>query len=108
MPVTARPELTADSGLAALIVIAKLHGIAVDAAQLLHNAALTSGCFEERDLILAARSIGLRARAVKITEGRLSKLALPALLLDNNSEHCVLAGCDSTRALVLERGASTS
>ncbi|AJX15995.1 toxin RTX-I translocation ATP-binding protein [Burkholderia ubonensis MSMB22] len=32
---------------------------------------------------------------------------MPALLLDSGGEHCVLAGCDGTKALVFERGAAT-
>ncbi|PMS29869.1 type I secretion system permease/ATPase [Trinickia symbiotica] len=105
---TARPEhLAADPGLAALIVIARLHGIAADADQLRHAAALENARFDERDLILSARSLGLKVRAVKVSEARLPKLPLPALLLDSEGKHCVLAACDGMRSMVLECGAAT-
>ncbi|MFM0742295.1 ABC transporter transmembrane domain-containing protein, partial [Paraburkholderia xenovorans] len=105
---TARPEdVTADPGLAALVLIARLHGVAADPAQLRHAAAMKTERFEERDLILSARSLGLKARAVTVGETRLTKTPLPALLLDSSGQHCVLAGCDATRAMVLECGAQT-
>jgi len=105
--VTARPEnFAADPGLGALVLIARVHGIAADAAQLHHAAALKNDRFEEGDLIRAGRSLGLKVRAVTVTEDRLPNLPMPALLLDNNGEHCVLAGCDRSRALILECGAT--
>ncbi len=88
------------------MLIARVHGIAADAAQLHHAAALKNDRFEEGDLIRAGRSLGLKVRAVTVTEDRLPNLPMPALLLDNNGEHCVLAGCDRSRALILECGAT--
>jgi len=88
------------------VLIARVHGIAADAAQLHHAAALKNDRFEEGDLIRAGRSLGLKVRAVTVTEDRLPNLPMPALLLDNNGEHCVLAGCDRSRALILECGAT--
>ncbi|SDG42888.1 type I secretion system permease/ATPase [Paraburkholderia phenazinium] len=105
---TARPEeIAADPGLSALVLIARLHGVAADANQLRHAAALKTERFGERDLILSARSLGLKARAVTVSEARLAKTPIPALLLDSAGQHCVLAGCDATRAMVLECGAAT-
>lgn len=106
--VTARSEeIAADPGLTALVLIARMHGIAADPTQLRHTIGLRTECFGERELVLTARSIGLKARAVTVTEARLSKAPMPALLLDSGGEHCVLAGCDGTKALVFERGAAT-
>ncbi|MFM0047515.1 type I secretion system permease/ATPase [Paraburkholderia sediminicola] len=105
---TARPEeITADPGLAALVLIARLHGVAADPGQLRHVAAMKTERFGERDLILSARLLGLKARVVTVSETRLTKTPLPALLLDSSGQHCVLAGCDATRAMVLECGAAT-
>jgi ATP-binding cassette, subfamily B, bacterial HlyB/CyaB len=106
--VTARPEeISADPGLAALVLIARLHGVAADANQLRHAAAIGTERFGEQDLIRSARALGLKARAVTVNEARLAKTPLPALLLDRSGQHCVLAGCDATRAMVLECGAAT-
>ncbi|MFM0666007.1 cysteine peptidase family C39 domain-containing protein, partial [Paraburkholderia sediminicola] len=93
---TARPEdIGADPGLAALVLIARLHGVAADPEQLRHAAAMKTERFEERDLILSARSLGLKARAVTVSETRLTKTPLPALLIDGSGQHCVLAACDA-------------
>jgi subfamily B ATP-binding cassette protein HlyB/CyaB len=94
-----------DWGLTSLMVIAKLHGINTDAAQVRHQAGLQTDVFEERDLILAARRIGLKARATTTNVERLGKLPCPAMLLDKSGRHCVLAAVNGTRALVLEPGA---
>lgn len=105
---TARPEeIAADPGLAALVLIARLHGVAAESSQIRHSAALRTERFGERDLILAARSLGLKARVVTVTEAQVAKTPLPALLLDSSGQHCVLAGCDGARAMVLECGAAT-
>lgn len=105
---TARQEnVAADPGLTALALIARLHGIATDPDQIRHSAALASARFAEQDLILSARALGLKARAVTVSEARLETTPLPALLLDKSGQHCVLAACDAKRAMVLECGAAT-
>lgn len=52
-----------DPGLAALVTIARFHNIAADAAQLKHEAAITTGQFTDKDLILRRAASALR-RAV--------------------------------------------
>ena len=93
-----------DAGLAALVVIARLHGIAADASQLKHAAATDGHAFSEAQLVLSARAIGLRASAVKLVPERLAKTPFPALALDRTGRHFILAGSDGTTALVLEPG----
>jgi len=91
-----------DAGLAALVLIARYHGIAADAAQLEHAAGARSEAFGERDLALAARSIGLKTRSVKIAPERLAHTPFPALVLSDDGQHFILAGCDAEKALVLD------
>jgi ATP-binding cassette, subfamily B, bacterial HlyB/CyaB len=93
-----------DAGLSALVIIARFHGIATDAAQLKHAAALRSGAFSEAQLVLSARSIGLKARAVPLTPERLGKTPFPALVMDRTGRHFILAGSTGDTALVLEPG----
>ncbi|MFK4448383.1 subfamily B ATP-binding cassette protein HlyB/CyaB [Caballeronia udeis] len=95
-----------DPGLMALVLIARFHGIAADVEQLRHAAAIKSALFGTQDLVLAARSIGLKAREVRTTSERLSKTPCPALVLENNGQHFILANCDGQKALTLELGAS--
>lgn len=103
-----RPPATApsDPGLTSLVLIAGYHGIPAEPEQLRHAAALQSQRFAEGDLVLAARSLGLRCRAVPLQVDRFSRLSLPALVLDRDEQHFVLAGVKGDTALIQEAGAS--
>lgn len=94
-----------DPGLAALVLIARFHGTAADAEQLRHAAGIKSEAFNHQELALSARSIGLKARQVKVSAERLAKTPFPALVLDKDGQHFILAKCDTEQALVLEAGA---
>jgi subfamily B ATP-binding cassette protein HlyB/CyaB len=96
-----------DPGLAALVMIAQFHGIAADAQQLRHAGGNSSEPFSALELERAARSLGLKTRRVCVETDRLSRTPLPALVLDLRGRHCILAGCDGARALVVEAGASS-
>lgn len=95
-----------DSGLACLVMIARYHNQVADAGQLRHASGLKSECFGERDLLLAARSLNLKVRSVRVTADRLSKTPFPVLALDAEGRHFILAGCDGAKALVMESQAS--
>jgi subfamily B ATP-binding cassette protein HlyB/CyaB len=99
-----QPTQLEDAGLAALVVIARLHGIATDASQLRHAAAAEGCAFSEAQLVLSAREIGLKASAVALVPERLEKTPFPALALDRTGRHFILAGSDGTTVLVLEPG----
>jgi subfamily B ATP-binding cassette protein HlyB/CyaB len=100
------PESSADrtdAGLALLVLVAHFHGIPAEAAQLKHAAALQGdGVFKEGDLVLAARSLGLRARAVPLQVERLDRLPLPAMAMDKDGRHFVIAAVKGRTALVQE------
>ncbi|CAB3751245.1 type I secretion system permease/ATPase [Paraburkholderia solisilvae] len=98
------PDAKSDPGLAALIIIAGFHGLPAEAEQLRHAAGGKSTQFDDRDLVLSARSLGLKARKVRVSADRLAKTPLPALALDKNGQHFIVAGCDSKKALILEHG----
>lgn len=98
------PEL--DPGLALLVVIAAFHNIPAEASQLRHNAGLQGGVFAEGDLVLAARSLGLRSRAVSLKTERLDQLPLPALVMDKDGKHFVIAATKGATVLVQEATAS--
>ncbi|MFM0286938.1 type I secretion system permease/ATPase [Paraburkholderia megapolitana] len=102
-PNVPRPD---DPGLVALVLIAQFHGIAASAEQLNHAAGVGSGPLDARDLELAARSLGLKTRCVRVTQDRLSRTPLPALMFDDAGRHFILARCESDQALILEAGAS--
>lgn len=93
-----------DPGLAALVSIARFHGIAADAAQLRHAAAIGAQCFTANDLVRSARSLGLKTRIVPLRPERLASTPLPALVLDREGRHFILARSDGKTALILEPG----
>lgn len=58
-----KPEVVApDSGVAALILIARFHGIPANEKHLRHQAGVKSGAFSEDELVLSGRSLGLKVR----------------------------------------------
>ena len=93
-------RVVTDSGLIGLILIARFHGIAVDADQLRHQLAVIGRPFTRQDLLLAARSIGLKARAVSRDPQNLRSTPLPALACCTDGRFVVLAGVSDQEVLV--------
>lgn len=85
--------------LTALKIIAHFHGIAINsediAHQYVHDHAMTV-----EDWLLAAKSLGLKAKLSKQKIDRLSLLALPALVWREDGQHFVLAKIDGDRYLI--------
>jgi len=100
------PESTTDAGLAALVLIARFHGIVADADQLRHSLGMGNKLLSEDDLILCARSIGLKARAAMLRVDRLTKTPFPALVLDQTDRHFVVAASDGKTVLIVEPGSA--
>ncbi|MXN76523.1 type I secretion system permease/ATPase [Burkholderia sp. 4701] len=98
------PELARvnDPGLVALVVIAQYHGIAANAEQLRHAAAMRGEQLEVGDLQIAGRSLGLKVRRICVSPERLVETPKPALMLDESGRHFVLASCDGEKALIVE------
>ncbi len=91
-----------DPGLQALVMIAYFHGIPSDPAQIKHQAGLSEH-FSEADLRLAAKSLGLKTRAVCLRPNRLIHTPLPALMLDQAGQHFILARvAEDGQALIQE------
>ena len=91
-----------DPGLMSLVVIARFHGVTADPAQLHHQAALRTPRFSSVDLLLAARSLGLKARRISVRPERLSQLPLPALFLDRDGRHFIVLRMQDSQVLVQE------
>lgn len=96
-----------DFGLACLVAIARFHGIVADAAKLRHDAAHGGRPFDPDTLVLAARSLSLKARVVPFVPERLNRVSLPALVLDRDGRHFIVARSDGDTALVLEGDSTT-
>jgi len=79
-----------DSGLRALTSIASLHAVAVDEAELRHTFGHEQ--FETNTLLLAARSLGLKSRAVRQDPARLAMAPLPAIAREQDSGRFFIVG----------------
>jgi len=89
----------ADAGLACLLLIARFHGVAVDARQLAHELALP-GAAGPDDLVRAGRHVGLKSRRTRLPLHRLDTAPLPLLAVDAAGGFFVLARLDADKALI--------
>ena len=108
-PPSASSSPPSDSRLAlsALLLLAHFHGIAVNAADIAHRFAASGKDLTEQEWLLAAKELGLKAKAVQKPDiRRLAMLALPALVWREDGRHFVLAKVDGERFLIhdLEAG----
>jgi subfamily B ATP-binding cassette protein HlyB/CyaB len=95
-----------DPGLMALVMIARFHGIAADAQQLRHASGAGAHRFDETQLLLSARTLGLKVRSVKVAAARLKTTPLPALALARDGAHFLVAACDGSKAFTMSPGES--
>ncbi len=95
-----------EAGLTALVLIARLHGIAADPAQIRHQAGLGERGFDEEELLRAAMRLGLKAKIVQCSLERLKYLSLPALIFDADGNHFILAKVSDDKALIQEADGS--
>ncbi|MCB1747754.1 MAG: type I secretion system permease/ATPase [Gammaproteobacteria bacterium] len=96
----------ADSGLVALVRIARLHEVAADAERLRHEFAAGDAPLEGPALVRAARWLGLKARRIESEPARLAAAPLPAIARLVDGEFVVLAALRSDAVLLLRAGAS--
>ena len=68
-----------DTGLACLVMMARLHHVAVEPRQLLHEFGRSGDRFSPQDILLAARHLGLKARLCTRTPDQLGRLPLPLM-----------------------------
>ncbi|WP_313459819.1 type I secretion system permease/ATPase [Stenotrophomonas sp.] len=89
-----------DLRLRGLVLLAQFHGIAADAAQLLHQSGQVAGEVDDAALVLAARGLGLKAKIVDVPLARLAQLALPALALGEDGEAFIIGRLGDGKALI--------
>ncbi len=95
--VVAAPD---DFGLAGLILLAQFHSLPVDPDQIRHEFGQANGLLDENSLLRAAKKIGLKAQIVAVEEGRLEKIALPALAWQDDGRHFVVAKVNAEQVLI--------
>ncbi len=100
---SSRPEIGA--GLACLVMMARLHGVAADPDQLAHEHAGRDQPFGTVEILLAAKRLELQAKAVKVSPDRLSRTPLPALAVGKSAagkpiDFFILARIDGDQVLI--------
>ena len=93
-----------DSGLLALLMIARHHGIAVDEAQLRHE--FGQERFSTERILLAAKHLGMTARVVIQDKDRLERTPFPVIAIDKEGNYCIAIkfgyeGGDKTRSKMI-------
>lgn len=108
-PAADPPGVAGDPGLTCLVFIAHFHGIAANPEQLRHQSGVSesTGRFSESDLLLAAKSLGLKARTVHLEPDRLDKTPLPAVLLDRDQRHFIVARVSEDGSALIQEGDAT-
>jgi subfamily B ATP-binding cassette protein HlyB/CyaB len=89
------PNLSQDPGLACLVMMARLHGVAADPGQLAHQFGQTGAAFGAEQILLAARSLGLKAKHGQVRFERLATTPLPAIAQDRQGGFFLIARVDA-------------
>ena len=97
-------SLPTDSGLLALALVARLHGLATDPDTLTHRHGSGGRPLDAAALVRAARDTGLRVRLRGADDAGLDTLPLPALAETRAGDWLVLARVSAERVLVHEPG----
>ncbi len=89
-----------DTGLSCLVLISRFHGVPVDAGQLLHRYGKTEQFFDVAQIILAARDLGFKARAVESCWERFPKTTFPVMAQHVDGHFLTIAGIQDDRILI--------
>ncbi|KAF2410195.1 type I secretion system permease/ATPase [Pseudomonas antarctica] len=89
-----------DTGLVCLVMLARFHSVAASAEQLAHEFAPANQPFTQRELLLAARKLGLKAKSVNTTIARLDRTPLPAIAANGDGTFFIIAKLDQGKALI--------
>ncbi len=89
-----------DTGLASLLIVARLFGLPAVGAQLHHQFGIAGQTFSEVDLLRMAKHIGLKAGLVRATWSCLAATPLPALAKRKDGRYVVLAKVETEQVLV--------
>ncbi len=85
-----------DSALQCLMMMARLHGIAADPAQLQHQFGREPFTLDK--LLLGARALGMSARCITQDRKRLERTPLPAIGVDRQGRYFILAKLEQGQA----------
>ena len=86
------------TGLSCLVTIARAHGVATDAAQLLHEFGDLEAGFPVSAILQAARRLGLLAEQRRVNPKRLEKVATPAIFREASGDFAIIGRVNITDA----------
>ncbi|MDA7088638.1 type I secretion system permease/ATPase [Pseudomonas sp. SA3-5] len=89
-----------DTGLACLVMLARFHNVAASPEQLAHEFAEDGRQFGRGELLMAARKLGLKAKAARSKLERLALIPLPALAVAKDGRFFIIARLDEGKALI--------
>ena len=89
-----------DSGLICLVQLARLHHIAADPQQLMHERGASSDAFDVDDIVRAGKSIGLKIRSVSSDWQKLAHTPLPAICQHRDGHFLILAAIRDDQVLI--------
>lgn len=98
MPHSADSETRTDTGLACLVLIARVFGLPADPGPLRHRFA--APVLAEADILRAARHVGLKARAINSQFERLDKTPLPAIAQHKDGHYFIVAKLEADKVLI--------
>lgn len=87
------PDAQFDTGLKTLLMMASMHGVAADEAQLRHE--FGHELFTIQTVLLAAKRLGLAAKLVRQPSERLGHAPLPAVATDREGRFLILGKYDA-------------
>ncbi|MDF2459851.1 MAG: hlyB [Nitrospira sp.] len=89
-----------DTGLHCLLLLARYHGLAVDGAQLRHQFGETKRPLTQRDLLRAAKHVGLKPGRVTATWANLANKPLPAIAVYTDGRFVLVAKVEAEKVLL--------
>lgn len=92
--------LEIDTGLACLAMLARFHNVAVSSEQLAHEYLEDGQMFAKAEILLAARHLDLKSKAVRTTFERLERTPLPAIACAKDGSFFIIARFDQDNILI--------
>src|SRR6266852_8877610 len=89
---------SSDSGLAALVMLLRFHGISADGEQIRHQ--FGTAAFGIPEMVRCAKELGLKARAITTRWERLVRTPLPAIAPLRDGRFLILGKVADDKALV--------
>lgn len=99
-PVQEERQGPLDTGLACLVMVARMHHIVLDADQLAHEYTHSGKPCDDATLLLAAKRNTLKASRVSSQWDRLAHAPLPVIARDQEGGYFIIARADDTQALI--------